>query len=68
MEPPFHITPRYAEPKISPFADFGESRSNHPRSIKEYPIMSSWILRVYGELTGFLTLRPAAHEKLPAEI
>ncbi len=30
--------------------------------------MSSWILRVYGELTGFLTLRPAAHEKLPAEI
>ena len=30
--------------------------------------MSSWILRVYGELTGFLTLRPAAHHKCPAEI
>jgi hypothetical protein len=30
--------------------------------------MSSWILRVYGELTGFLTLRPAAPRKLSAEI
>jgi hypothetical protein len=30
--------------------------------------MSSWMLRVYGELTGFLTLRPAAPRKLPAEI
>ncbi len=30
--------------------------------------MSSWILRVYGELTGFLILRPAAPDKLPAEI
>lgn len=30
--------------------------------------MSSWILRVYGELTGFLTLWPAADHKRPAEI
>jgi hypothetical protein len=30
--------------------------------------MSSWILRVYGELVGFLTLRSAAEPKPPAEI
>jgi hypothetical protein len=29
--------------------------------------MSSWILRVYGELTGFLTLQPAAPHKLLPE-